>query len=155
MGKRKPSLDDHQLTFSFAVPRAAVEQSDLAGIERVIASGVSTALKDDPRTRWELAAAVSQLLDDEVSKLMLDAYSSEARDGHNISASRFFALIAATGRFDILNAVCAMIGCKVLVGEEIHTAELGHLDREIAKLNERKKLLARIAKPIERGGSRR
>lgn len=152
MSKRRPALDDAQLAFSFAAPRPATEEADLAGLEKVIASAVARVLKDDPRSRFEIAGAVSGLLDDDVTKLMLDAYASEARDGHNISAGRFFALLAATGRFDVLDAICGRIGCKVLVGAEIHTAELGHIDRQMAALKVRRSAIEKVAKPINREG---
>jgi len=43
------------------------------------------------------------------------------------------------------------IGAAVLVGEEIHTAQLGHIDRKIAALQAEKKRIAGSAKPIGRG----
>jgi hypothetical protein len=68
---------------------------------------------------------MSDLLDEEVTRFMLDAYASEAREGHNISASRFLALIAVTNRHDILDHILRRIGAAVLVGAEIATARVG------------------------------
>ena len=149
MKKRQPFLTTAQMAFSFdapPIPRAA----DLAGLDRMIASGVARALKEDSRERHEIAGAVSALLDETVSKQMLDAYASESRDNFNISAGRFFALIAATGRFDILDAVASRAGARVLVGAEITTARLGHIDRQIADLKTERAAIAAIARPISR-----
>lgn len=151
MSSRRSAPHPSQMAFSFDPPALAVEEASLAGLDRYVAACVARALKEDERPRAHVAGAMSALLDDEISKLMLDAYASEARDNHNISAGRFFALIAATGRFDLLDAVLTRFGARVLVGEEVLTAELGHVDRQIAQLNERKRLLQAQAKPFKRG----
>ena len=149
MPKRQPFLTTAQMAFTFdapGLPRAA----DLAGLDRMIAAGVARALKEDSRSRDEIAGATSALLDEQVSKAMLDAYASEARDNFNISAGRFFALIAATQRFDILDVIASRAGVRVLVGDEITTARLGHIDRQIADLKAERLRIAAIARPIDR-----
>lgn len=148
--KRRPALAAEQLAFSFEAPSFAPTEAALAGLDRWIAAGVGHALKDDPRSRAEVAGAMGALIGDEVSVYMLDAYASEAREQHNISAGRWLALIAATDRYDILDAATRRIGCGVLVGEEMHTARLGHLDRQIAQLQAEKKRLQTVARPIRR-----
>ena len=149
--KRRPSLTDGQMAFTFSAPKPAQDEGDLAGLGRVISSAVARALKEDVRSRGEVAGKVSSLLGEDVSKFMLDAYASEAREEHAISAARFLAVIAATERFDILDVVVARIGGRVLVGEEVETAHYGHLlakEREIkAQLRE---MRLRV-KPIKRG----
>jgi hypothetical protein len=148
--KRRSSIEPGQLGFTFDPPAPAVRDADLAGFGAVIAACVGRALKDDPRSRDEIAGAMSALLAEPVTRCMLDAYASEARDQHNISACRFHALIAVTRRFDLLDLVARRIGAAVLVGEEIVTAELGHIDRQIADLKARKRRLETGARPIVR-----
>jgi hypothetical protein len=150
MGKRRPSLDPSQLGFTFVAPAPATNAADLAGMGRKIAAGVSRGLCDDNRNRFEIAAAMSELLGEEVTKLMLDAYASEARDNHNISAERFFAFIAVTERYDILDHVVRDIGAALLVGEEIATARAGHLRARISQLQDELKQVERRARPIGR-----
>lgn len=153
--KRRPAFDSPQLGFSFDPPAPAASEGALSGIERQVASAVAQILKDDTRTRYEVAGGVSALLQDDVSKLMLDAYASEAREGHNISVGRFLALIAETGRYDVLNGLLALIGARIVVGEEVLTVELGHLEAERQRIAERMQQLRRIAQPITtRGGPR-
>ena len=60
-GKRRPSLDPAQLGFTFDPPAPACEEADLAGLGRVIAAGVSRALREDSRSRQEIAGAMSAL----------------------------------------------------------------------------------------------
>jgi hypothetical protein len=154
MVKRRPSLDASQLGFTFEPPVPARLAADLAGLDRVIAATVGRALKDDERSRPVIAAEMSALLDEITTPLMLDAYASEARDNHNISASRLLALIAVTDRFDLLDALVRRIGAALLVGEEIHTARVGHLRSRISALTAELKTAERQSKPIERKGSR-
>jgi hypothetical protein len=139
-----------QFIFTFDPPAPATNAADLAGIDRMIAANVSRALRDDDRPREEVARAMSELLGEEVTRFMLDAYASEARDNHNISAGRFLALIAATKRHDILDRLLRRIGAAVLVGEEIATARAGHLRCQIERLKGELKEAERQARPIGR-----
>lgn len=151
MAKRRPSFDASQLGFTFDPPVPATSDADLAGLDRIIAAKVALALKGDPRSRHEIGGAMSALLDDRVSKEMLDAYASESRDAHNISAARLLALIAVTERFDLFDRLARRIGASVLVGEELHTARLGHLEAQQRALNAEIKKMREAAMPIERG----
>jgi hypothetical protein len=150
MSERRPGLSADQFIFSFDPPAPATNAADLAGLDRLIAGGVARALRDDARTREEVARAMSELLGEDVTRFMLDAYASEARDNHNISAGRFLALIAATSRHDILDHVLRRIGAAVLVGEEIATARAGHLRCTITRLQAELKTVEQHARPIGR-----
>ncbi len=150
MSKRRSSLDTAQLGFTFDPPSPAQAEADLAGLDRVIAAAVGRGLKEDRRSRPEIAGAMSHLLDEEVSRLMLDAYASEARDQHNISAARFFAFVAVTERYDLLDHVMRRIGAACLVGEEIMVARAGHLRAKMAELKVELSEIERQARPIGR-----
>lgn len=154
MPKRRPSFEASQLGFTFEPPVPARADAELAGFDRQIAAKVALALKDDPRSRDVIAASMTALLDDEVSRAMLDAYASEARDNHNISAARLFALIAVTERFDLLDATLRRIGASVLVGEEIITARLGHLKTRMRELQQEIRAVEAAAVTINRGDGR-
>jgi hypothetical protein len=138
------------MELGFDVPATARRDGELAGIERRVASAVGAILKDEPRSRYDVAADMSRILDDDVSKMMLDAYASEARDTHNISAGRLLAIIAVTGRYDILRALLRPIGADLIVGEEILTVELGHIRAQQAKLAQREAEIKKIAPLIAR-----
>ena len=152
MKKRRSFLDSSQLGFTFDPPAPARGEADLAGLDRMVAAGVALALKEDLRSREEIAGAMSALLGEEVTRWMLDAYASEAREAHNISMGRFLALIAVTERFDILDAKLRRIGAAILVGEEIHTARVGHLRSQIDKLKAELRDIERQTQPITRSG---
>jgi hypothetical protein len=149
--KRRSAIDDTQFGFSFEAPRPARMPAQLAGLDKVMAAVVGMALKEDRRSREEIAGAVSSLLCEDVSRWMLDAYASEARDSHNISAARFFAVIAVTNRFDLLDATLRRIGAAVLVGEEVITARVGHLQCEVDRLLAEMASIKGQARPIGSG----
>lgn len=148
MAKKSASLD--QFAFTFDAPQPATLPAALAGVDARIARTVAEILKHDDRDRSVIAAEMSVLLSDEVTTNMLNGYASPAREDHNISFSRMLALIAVTSRFDLLDRELRAIGAAVLVGDEIYTAEIGHIDSEIAKLTRRKKDLARMTPTITR-----
>ncbi|NML88373.1 hypothetical protein HHL26_04745 [Sphingobium sp. TB-6] len=139
-----------QFAFTFDAPQPATLPAALAGMDARVARTVGEILKDDDRDRRVIAAEMTVLLDEEVTKLMLDAYASPARDGHNISFARMLALIAVSNRFDLLDRELREIGAAVLVGEEIHAAQVGHLRSEISKLTAQLKQIERMAPTITR-----
>lgn len=150
MGKRRTALDSAQLGFTFEPPRPARHAAELAGFDRHLAATVARILKEEHRSREEIAGAMSSLLAEQVTRCMLDAYASEARETHNIPAHRFLALIAVTDRHDLLDVATRRIGAAVIVGREIITAELGHIDRQIAALKTRRRAIEANAQPIVR-----
>ncbi len=150
MSKRRPSFDTRQLSLDLAATPTRGSDSELAGIEKRVASAVALILKRDARNRYQIAGEVSRILDDEVTKLMLDAYAAEGRENYNISAGRFLALVAVTGSFDVLREFCLEIGADLVMGDEILTVELGNIAAMERELAERKKAIRGLARPIRR-----
>ncbi len=151
MPKRRPAFDPAQLGFSFEVPPADVAEGALADLDRQVASAVAGILKDDPRSRWEVAGQVSALMDADVSKATLDKYCSEASPEHNISFARLVALVVATRRYDVLNALLRRIGATLVLGEEIELLQIGHLEAQRRAIDKQLKGLKAVAEPISRG----
>lgn len=149
MAKAKPHPG--QFGFDFEVPRPATGVAALAGLEAQICGAVGVILNSDPRPREVIAAEISVLTGEDISRAMLDAYSSPARGGHKVPMSRFLALVQVTNRHDVLDQLMRPIGAAVLVGEEVHTARIGQIDAQIARLNEERKRLKTSA-PLIRGG---
>ncbi len=150
MPKAKPHPD--QIAFAFDTPRMAESEGELAGLGRQICGAVGTILNSDPRPREIIAGQMSLLLGEDVSRAMLDAYSSPARTDHKVIMSRFLALVAVCNRHDVLDRLLRPIGAAVLVGEEVHTARIGQIDAQIQRLNDERKRLKTTA-PLIRGGA--
>ena len=139
MPKAKAHPD--QLGFDFKAPAPQSGVAGLAGLERRICATVGTVLASALRPREIIAAEMSVLLDEEVSRAMLDAYSSPARTDHRVPMSRFFALLVVTGRQDLLDPLLREIGAALLVGDEVKTARLGQIEALLAELQEERKQL--------------
>lgn len=137
-----------QMGFDFTAPAPAKGVAELAGLERQINALVGTVLASDPRPREVIAAEMSVLLDDTISKAMLDAYSSPARPDHKVPASRLFALLVVTDRQDLLDPIMRKIGAALLVGDEVRTARLGQVQQMIAQLQAEQRELKMTVTPI-------
>lgn len=147
----QPKTHPDQFGFVFDAPINASAAGELAGMERMICEAVGEILNSDGRRREVIAVEMAALLDDDtVTRAMLDAYASPAKDLHRVPMSRFFALIAVTQRHDVFDRLVRKIGAAVLVGGEVMTARLGHLDREIDKLKAEQRRL-RASAPLIRG----
>lgn len=149
MPKAKPH--PNQLPFDFAAPAPMKGVAELAGLERQIAELVGRVLASDPRSREEIAGAMSAVLNDQVSKAMLDAYASGARPDHKVPASRLFALLVVTDRQDLLDPIMRKIGAALLVGDEVKTARLGQIETLMNQLKDEQRRLRNEATPIREG----
>ena len=147
----KAKAHPNQLPFDFAAPAPAKGVAELAGLERQIAELVGTVLASDPRSREEIAGAMSAVLNDHVSKAMLDAYASGARPDHKVPASRLFALLVVTDRQDLLDPIMRKIGAALLVGDEVKTARLGQIETLMNQLKDEQRRLRNEATPIREG----
>lgn len=141
-----------QLAFDLQEPLAPVGPAALAGLEARICATAGTILASSGRPREVIAAEMSVILDDEVTKAMLDAYSSPARTEHKVPMSRFFGLIAVTARLDLMGPLVREIGGSLLIGPEVHTARLGHLRQQQRAIANEIKALEQTA-PLIRGGN--
>lgn len=149
MPKAKPHPG--QLPFDFAAPAPAKGVAELAGLERQINALVGTVLASDGRPREVIAAEMSVLLDNTVSKAMLDAYSSPARPDHKVPASRLFALLVVTDRQDLLDPIMRKMGAALLVGDEVRTARLGQVETLLLQLQDERRRLRNETTPIREG----
>lgn len=154
MGKRRPYRQLGQMAFDFASPAPPADDGGLDGLTRWITSTVALMLSEDARSREDIAGRVSALLGENVSKSMLDVYSSESHVQHNVPAARWLAMVAVTGRFDLLDAALAKIGARALQGDEMATARLGHLYALRGELDDEIKAVRPLARPIGRALSR-
>ena len=148
----KAKAHPNQLGFVFEAPKPVTEEAALAGFEQRVNRMVGSMLNSDGRSREVIAAEMSVLLAEPISVDMLNAYSSPARIEHKVPFSRLMALVVVTKRYDLLDARMRETGCGVLVGEELNTARLGHIDQQIKQLLAEKRALGHVSPLI--GGDR-
>lgn len=98
-----------------------------ASLRQKIALGVAETLKGSDRDRDSIATAMAEWLGEEVSKNLLDAYASQAREEHVISLLRLIALIHATGDLRILQMIAEMFGHSVVEDRFLPWIDVGQL----------------------------
>jgi hypothetical protein len=86
------------------VPRFAADDVKAWSRARRLSKAIAKTLADDGRSRDDIAAAMSELLEEAVSKPMLDNYAAQEKE-HQISALRLAALVMVTGDARALNAL--------------------------------------------------
>lgn len=105
--------------FDWKPPPVAVRFQDEAAIRAASVAGrlsrsVAVVLRESDADREAVAARMSEYLGEEVSKNMLDAYASQAREAHNISLARAFALLHATDDARIFGTELERFGLAII-----------------------------------------
>lgn len=111
----------------FEVPQAAACIPSALNCGAEVAHLVSQALKDCPKDRYEVAAEMSRLTGKDVSKLMIDGWSSEARDNFNMPLYLVPAFECATESHTLTAWLANKRGARLYVGRDALEAGLGQL----------------------------
>jgi len=109
---------------------------------------VRQAIKECPQSRYEIAARMSEALDLEVSKDMIDSWTAESREGVNRFPACYLPVFChVVGSIEPLRVLADLLGCFVIQGPEA-------LDLELKRIEDKKKVLAdreRAIKAIRQG----
>ena len=132
----------------FEVPQPAEPLAGAMDYRSVVAGLINDALRVSGVDRHEIAARCSRLTGKEITKYMLDAYTSEAREEFNPPLWLVPALETACGTHDITNWLVAMRGGRLLIGREALNADLGKLERQKIEIDQLiKKLKKQLGEP--------
>lgn len=113
-----------------AVTRFDQQRVRAASLGATIKRAVAEALREADATgfgREAIALGMSDFLGERVSKAMLDAYASQAREEHVISLVRFVALIAVTRDARLLQVLAEPGGLAVIDRKYVPLIELASL----------------------------
>lgn len=138
----------HERLFPVETPRELVNALDF---NVRMASAMSRALREAAERgvdRFAVAGRMSEILGTEVTKGMVDAYTSPARESHNISAIRLKAFVRATGCLWVWNVYHEGDGLTLLQGHEAVFAQAALARTQSQALMEEARRLERAA-PIE------
>ncbi len=113
----------------FEVPQPAAPVPASMDYRREVAHLVGGLLKGADGDRYEVAARMSRLSGAEVSKYMLDAWSSEAREAFNLPLYQVPVIETACSTHLLSQWLVAKRGARMLIGREALNAELGKLER--------------------------
>ena len=109
------------------IPRAASGAPGSVNYSREIAAVMSQALKDCPHDRIEVAARMSRMLGREQSLSMLNAYTAESHETHNVGLERAIAFDMATERNALAEFFAHKLGGGILWGKDKLLADLGRI----------------------------
>ncbi|WP_350447805.1 hypothetical protein ABS648_05385 [Pseudomonas solani] len=139
--------DDRTLDL-FSVPQPVLAVPGQGNYSAQVSELVGGILKASDLERPEVAAQMSRLSGDDVSKLMLDAWSSPARMDHNIPLYRVALLEQVCETSQLTDWLVSQRGGRVAYGRDALLAELGRLERA-------KEEASRMARELRRvlGGS--
>lgn len=125
----------------FEIPAPTPPLAGGMDLDGALRAAICDAIKHCDHDRIGVAAEMSRLTGRHISKAMLDAYTGESREDHNLPFRYAAAFEVATGSYCLTQLLAKQRGCKVLVGEEALLAELGRLDQMEAELKTQKAAL--------------
>ncbi|WP_165681771.1 hypothetical protein [Metapseudomonas otitidis] len=113
----------------FEIPQPVLAVPGQGNYSMQVSELVGEMLKASDLDRYEIAALMSRLSGDDVSKAMLDAWSSPARVDHNLPLYRAALLEEVCASHVLTNWLVSLRGGRVAYGRDALLAELGRLER--------------------------
>lgn len=113
----------------FEVPAPVSPLPGALNYNRVIRRLLSDLLKSTPFSRGEIAARMSELTGDPISKHQLDSWTAESREGWRFPLEYLPAFEVAVETTGLIAWASSVRGGKVLIGKEAIDAEIGKLER--------------------------
>ncbi len=141
--------DDRTLDL-FEVPQPAAPLPGGMDYRATVCGLVAQMLKEADADRYEIAGRCSRLTGKEVSKYMLDAYTSEAREEFNVPAWLMPALETACSSHLYTTWLAAVRGGRLYLGREAIAADLGRLQKQRLEIDQ---LIKQLKKQLGLGES--
>jgi hypothetical protein len=135
--------DDRTLDI-FEVPQPVLAVPGCGNYAVQVSELVGELLKGSELDRYEIAARMSRLSGDDVSKNMLDAWASPARVDHNLPLYRTALLEEVCASHVLTNWQVHLRGGRVAYGREALDAELGRLERVAADASRKAREIKRM-----------
>ena len=121
-------------------------------IDRQFRAAISEALKRCPLSRWQVAARMSELIGQEITKSMLDSWTAESKEGHRFPAIFLPAFCEAAGCSEPLKLMGRLVGVFILPGPEALRAEIQRIEEEINRNQAEKRKRQMFLKELEGQG---
>lgn len=102
---------------------------------------LSQAVKESPQSRYEIAARMSELTGQDISKSMLDAWTAESKSLWRFPFEYAAAFEAACETTCLQELLGRKRGSRILVGEETLLAELGRIHKQRDELVKRERAI--------------
>lgn len=111
----------------FLVPRPERPSPGSANYAFEVSNLTSEMLKESPLDRWEIAAQMSRLSGDDVSKNIIDAWASPGRPDHNMPIYRLPLLEDVLSTHALTDWLVSKRGGQVAYGKDVLNAKLGRM----------------------------
>lgn len=156
MGRQK-TTDPHQLSLLDVLKKE--EERMLLGLRdapgalnmrALVRNALYEAIKGSTLSRWEIAAKMSELTDQEISRFMLDAWTSESKEGHRFPLEYAPAFCRATGSTRALEVVCQPVGMFALGGPDALRSQKQRLTEQMAEMRQQATEIDRLIKAWEK-----
>lgn len=155
MSNNKKRIDIHQLSIFEILETAQSEPPERFNppgsldIDRQYREVLSEALRRCTLSRYQVAARMSELVGQDITKTMIDSWTAESKEGHRFPAVFLPAFCAATGSQESLRFLGQLVGAFVLPGPEALRAEIQRIEEEIAKKQAEKRKRMTFLKEME------
>lgn len=122
----------------FEVPVAPAPVGGSMQCAEEVCAVLTDAITKSGKSRYEVAARMSELLGREITKAQIDAWTAESKIEWRFPFEYAAAFEVACGCIILQELLARKRGTRILVGEEALLAEMGRIDREERELHERK-----------------
>jgi hypothetical protein len=139
--------------FEVPVPRAPLPGALDVALQ--LRSLLSKILKDCPLNRYQVAALMSELTGQEISKHQLDAWTAESREGWRFPLEYLPAFEVAVETHDVTAWLADLRGARLSVGRDALETQLGRIERMKDDLARQEKAIKQLLKtgPTQKGTS--
>jgi len=154
MAKSEKRLDNQVTIFELLESlRTRLDKSTAAAgsmnIDKPLRDAISEALRDCPLSRYQVAAIMSELLDQDVTKTMIDSWTAESKEQHRFPGAFLPAFCFATKSNKPFSVLAGPVGVFVLPGPEALRAEIQRIDEDINKRQAEKRKRLMFLKEME------
>lgn len=154
MTKKKKRIDNQQISLFEVIQnlqndRPAEKPVGSFNIDRRFREAISEALRWSPLSRYQVAARMSELMDTDITKTMLDSWTAESKEQHRFPAIFLPAFCEAVGCNDPLQMLGRLVGVFILPGPEALRAEIHRIEEEIARKQSEKRKRLLFLKEME------
>lgn len=125
----------------FEVPVAPMPVGGSMQCAEEVCAVLSDAITASGKTRYAIAARMSELLGREITKAQIDAWTAESKNEWRFPFEYAAAFEVACDCISLQELLARRRGTRILVGEEALLAEMGRIDREELSLKKRKQAL--------------
>ena len=121
-------------------------------LDVAIREAVSEALKQTPLSRDQVGLELSRALGRDISKAVLDSWSSETKHDHKLPAAYVGAFCTITRNFNVIGLLCEQLAGTYLPGRETLEMELQKIAGERQQLRSRERLIRELLDTLLRDG---